>query len=242
MILARFKTTALARGPYQREPTRFGVPACFRRPGDTSHGPRALPSRGTESPRSKTPPVESALLPRALGWRLTVGDGEPRECSQTHTSGQGDPPDDVAMTMLLAPRVLRHRDAPAYLGMDRNRFDAEVRPALTEIPIGDRGIAFDRSELDAWIEAYIAQRGRPSRARKGETPCELGQKGSSSSGANGSSTSSILVTGSSSASARSRRMTQKPGFGASNSKSTTSGQGNFEQALIACGQMGRQST
>lgn len=36
----------------------------------------------------------------------------------------------------------------SYLGVDRNRFDAEVRPTLTEIPIGTRGRAFDRLELD----------------------------------------------------------------------------------------------
>jgi len=36
----------------------------------------------------------------------------------------------------LQPRLIRFRDAPGYLGMDRNRFNAEVRPALTEIPIG----------------------------------------------------------------------------------------------------------
>ena len=53
------------------------------------------------------------------------------------------------MAMPIVPRLIRHRDAPAYLGMDRNRFDAEVRPFLTEIPIGDRGIAFDRLDLDA---------------------------------------------------------------------------------------------
>lgn len=50
----------------------------------------------------------------------------------------------------ILPRFIRYRDAPDYLGMDRNRFDAEVRPHLTEIPIGDRGIAFDRLDLDAW--------------------------------------------------------------------------------------------
>ncbi|VTU34305.1 hypothetical protein [Variovorax sp. RA8] len=142
----------------------------------------------------------------------------------------------------LLPRVVRHRDAPGYCGMDRNRFDAEVRPAITEIPIGHRGIAFDRLELDAWLDAYISERGRPSRSRKGEIQCELGQKGSSFSEANGSSTSSTSVRGSSSVSARSRKTMQKLGFGAVSSKSTTSGQSNFEQALIACGQMGRQST
>ena len=44
----------------------------------------------------------------------------------------------------LTPRLIRVRDAPFYLGMDRNRFDAEVRPQLTEIPLGTQGIAFDR--------------------------------------------------------------------------------------------------
>jgi hypothetical protein len=34
----------------------------------------------------------------------------------------------------LLPRLIRLRDAPQYLGMDRNRFNAEVRPYLTEIP------------------------------------------------------------------------------------------------------------
>ena len=63
------------------------------------------------------------------------------------------------------PRIIRFRDAPAYLGMDRNRFNAEVRPYLTEVPIGAQGIGFDRLELDAWVDDYIARNGRP--ARKG---------------------------------------------------------------------------
>ena len=46
----------------------------------------------------------------------------------------------------IAPRIIRFRDAPHYLGMDRNRFNAEVRPFLTEIPIGTQGIGFDRLE------------------------------------------------------------------------------------------------
>jgi len=35
----------------------------------------------------------------------------------------------------LAPRFIRLRDAPHYLGMDKNRFNREVRPQLTTIPI-----------------------------------------------------------------------------------------------------------
>jgi hypothetical protein len=49
--------------------------------------------------------------------------------------------------------------------MDRNRFNAEVRPYLTEVPIGKQGVGFDRLELDAWLDDYIARNGRP--ARKG---------------------------------------------------------------------------
>ena len=30
--------------------------------------------------------------------------------------------------MQIQPRLIRLRDAPAYLGMDRNRFNREVRP------------------------------------------------------------------------------------------------------------------
>lgn len=67
--------------------------------------------------------------------------------------------------MRLQPRLVRFRDAPAYLGMDRNRFNALVRPHLTAIPIGRQGIAFDRLELDAWVDDYIARNGRPGRTK-----------------------------------------------------------------------------
>jgi hypothetical protein len=66
-------------------------------------------------------------------------------------------------TVVLLPRLVRFRDAPGYLGMDRNRFNAEVRPRLTNIPIGRQGIAFDRLELDAWVEDYKSRNGRPGR-------------------------------------------------------------------------------
>jgi len=51
--------------------------------------------------------------------------------------------------------------------MDRNRFNREVRPKLTVIPIGRQGLAFDRLELDAWVEDYISRNGRP--AKRSET-------------------------------------------------------------------------
>ena len=72
----------------------------------------------------------------------------------------------VSTIIALLPRLVRLRDAPAYLGMDRNRFNREVRPHLTRIPIGQQGIAFDRLELDAWVEDYISRNGRRPKAPK----------------------------------------------------------------------------
>jgi hypothetical protein len=73
----------------------------------------------------------------------------------------------TSASIVILPRLVRFRDAPAYLGMDRNRFNREVRPFLTRIPIGQQGIAFDRLELDAWVEDYISRNGRP--AKRSET-------------------------------------------------------------------------
>ena len=80
----------------------------------------------------------------------------------------------------IAPRIIRFRDAPHYLGMDRNRFNAEVRPHLTEVPIGKQGIGFDRLELDAWFEDYKSRNGRP--ARKGKNTWDASKYPASSCG------------------------------------------------------------
>ena len=45
-----------------------------------------------------------------------------------------------------------------------NRFNAEVRPFLTEIPIGRQGIGFDRLDLDAWVDQYKSRNGRPGQS------------------------------------------------------------------------------
>ena len=68
-------------------------------------------------------------------------------------------------TVSIQPKLIRLRDAPHYLGMDINRFNDEVRPQLTEIPMGKQGIAFDRLELEDWAEQYISRCGRPSRRK-----------------------------------------------------------------------------
>jgi hypothetical protein len=63
--------------------------------------------------------------------------------------------------VLMQPRLIRLRDAPKYLGMDRNRFNNEVRPFLVTLKIGLQGIAFDRLDLDQWVDDYKKQQGKP---------------------------------------------------------------------------------
>ena len=62
----------------------------------------------------------------------------------------------------LVPRLIRLRDAPYFFGMDKNRFNREVRPFLTEIRVGVQGRAFDRLEMEAAAEDYKARNGRPT--------------------------------------------------------------------------------
>ena len=48
---------------------------------------------------------------------------------------------------LRYPVIIRFKNAPSYCGMNRKRFNREVRPLLTLIPIGKSGIGFYRQEL-----------------------------------------------------------------------------------------------
>jgi hypothetical protein len=60
----------------------------------------------------------------------------------------------------LSPRLVRLRDAPGYLGMDRSRFNHEVKPYLATIPIGQQGATFDR--LDSpWVRATRTRTAQP---------------------------------------------------------------------------------
>src|SRR5882762_3685325 len=52
--------------------------------------------------------------------------------------------------------------------MNKNAFNRLVRPYVRVIPIGDRGIAFDRLELDAWAEEYCRCNGRPAPKKEGQ--------------------------------------------------------------------------
>jgi hypothetical protein len=69
-------------------------------------------------------------------------------------------------------RFIRLRDAPLYLGMDKNRFNCEVLPNISVNPIGIQGIAFDRIDLDAWANDYKSRNGIPSAQPIEEKPWE----------------------------------------------------------------------
>lgn len=61
----------------------------------------------------------------------------------------------------MQPRLIRLRDAAKYLGMDRNRFNNEVRPFLVTLKIGQQGIAFDRFDLDKWADEFKQSQSKP---------------------------------------------------------------------------------
>ena len=61
----------------------------------------------------------------------------------------------------LLPRLIRLRDISRYLGMDRHRFNEDVRPLITEVPIGKQGKAFDRYDLDNWVDHHKDCSGKP---------------------------------------------------------------------------------
>ena len=100
----------------------------------------------------------------------------PRALATTHASGSlllvnlpsgagGQMQHDADSYPGINPRLIRLRDAPFYLGMDKNRFNAEVRPYVVEIRMGKQGVAFDRFDLDAWVDQYKARNGRPGQPR-----------------------------------------------------------------------------
>lgn len=49
----------------------------------------------------------------------------------------------------IRPRFILAKQVPAYLGMCRAVFDAEVRPYVHEFLIGERGVGFDRQRAPA---------------------------------------------------------------------------------------------
>src|SRR5262249_41772553 len=130
---------------------------------------------------------------------------------------------------MVLDRVIRYRDAPAYLGMDRNRFDREVRPMLTEIPIGGRGIGFDRLDLDAWFEQHKECNGR-SKGNNGADTWSAQKPAASTAKADAAlSTDGSKASESIAGSATPPKRRRKPG---SRSGSTRSGQQSYSERVL----------
>lgn len=68
----------------------------------------------------------------------------------------------------MTPRLIRVQQAAAYCGMKYDMFCKLARPHLTEVPLGT-GIAFDRLELDRWVDDYMARYGRRPQTKGDET-------------------------------------------------------------------------
>ncbi len=135
--------------------------------------------------------------------------------------------------LTLLPRFIRSRDAAGYLGMARDIFERDVRPELQEIPIGARGIAFDRLEMDAWADAYIASHARAGRSKPGgklaSDPMQLGSAKRSGLQASGSAQASP------SAPLNATRRTQRtPSIPGANVKSVSGKLSEYEKAMAAC--------
>jgi predicted DNA-binding transcriptional regulator AlpA len=62
----------------------------------------------------------------------------------------------------MLQKFYRRADAAGYLGMSTYTFDRQARPYLTDIPIGKQGVAFDRIEVDTWVDRHKAANGRPA--------------------------------------------------------------------------------
>ncbi len=60
----------------------------------------------------------------------------------------------MMLAMTGKVRFLRPRNVPQFIGMNKNSFAANVRPYLTEIPIGAQGIAFDGLAIEAHADYY----------------------------------------------------------------------------------------
>ena len=61
--------------------------------------------------------------------------------------------------------------------MDRNRFNQLFRPKLVEIPIGKQEIAFDRLDLDKWVDEYKQYSGRLSgRSRRSDKQLDANKR------------------------------------------------------------------
>lgn len=81
-----------------------------------------------------------------------------------------------AVAFAILPRLIRQRDAPAYLGMSASDFDTHVRPFVTEVPY-PRHIVFDRLELDDRLEILTVEGAEERRSAASALRSKVGGSG-----------------------------------------------------------------
>jgi hypothetical protein len=57
--------------------------------------------------------------------------------------------------------LIRKKTAVGLFAVGETKFNAEIRPHLTEVPIGPRAIAFTASSIERQLAAMIANRDHP---------------------------------------------------------------------------------
>jgi hypothetical protein len=57
--------------------------------------------------------------------------------------------------------LIRKKDAVGRFAVGEAKFNAEIRPHLTEVPLGPRAIAFTASSIEKQLAVMIANRDNP---------------------------------------------------------------------------------
>lgn len=92
------------------------------------------------------------------------------------------------MRIQIEPRIIRAKWAPGYCGMNASQFNDEIRLYVTEIPVGERGIGFDRLDLDEALDEYKKRCGRaPDSEEHSQCSRKKARQGSNASTASGRS-------------------------------------------------------
>ncbi|MBI4382878.1 MAG: hypothetical protein HY579_02455 [Nitrospinae bacterium] len=78
----------------------------------------------------------------------------------------------MSATVKIQPKWVRLRDVPAYTGMDLKMFNRRVRPHLVEIRLSSKCVAFDKVDLDSWMDEYKVGNGLPPDRKGGKSSWE----------------------------------------------------------------------
>ena len=78
----------------------------------------------------------------------------------------------MSKSVHIEPKWVRLRDVPGYTGMDLKMFNRLVRPYLVEIRLSSKCVAFDKVDLDRWMDEYKSGNGLPPDQKGGKSSWE----------------------------------------------------------------------